>query len=256
MSTTPGSAFLYPVRVISGQLSRTVLAAVVLLGVPSCTSETPAEPPAETPTAGPATPTTAPTTPTTGAPSPGSLDEPATTSGPLSKRSFPTPRRLGDGWRYAVDPGNAEEGYAGNGTPTLERDPQEVRRLSVPFGCDRASAMPRPVHALEVDYVSGGRPVIAVRMKFSDATAAEAFFAGRSRNVRACIGRSGSPAIGPLVTTVTSPVAGAVLSDRTPASDPWSELAVLDRDTVVLLAVQGRDALSPAQTRRLVKAFR
>ncbi|MEO5710838.1 MAG: hypothetical protein ABIQ59_13570 [Nocardioidaceae bacterium] len=46
------------------------------------------------------------------------------------------------------------------------------------------------------------------------------------------------------------------MSDRTPKSDPWSELAVLDRDTVVLLAVQGRDALSPDQSRRLVEAFR
>ena len=80
------------------------------------------------------------------------MDEPATTSGPLSKRSFPTPRQLGAGWRYAVDPGSAEEGYAGNGTPALARNPQEVVQTAVPLGCARARPMPAPAHALEVDY--------------------------------------------------------------------------------------------------------
>ena len=33
---------------------------------------------------------------------------------------------LGAGWDYRVDPGSVEDGYAGNGTPAMSRDPQEV----------------------------------------------------------------------------------------------------------------------------------
>ena len=197
-----------------------------------------------------------PSTPGTGAPSPGSMDEPATTSGPLSKRSFPTPRRLGAGWRYAVDPGSAEEGYSGNGTPTLERSPQEIVQTAVPFGCDRPVELVAPTHALEVDYTVAGAKAIAVRGKFDDTRAARSFFAGRARNLRGCEGRTGSPAIGPLVMAVTEPARDALANDRTPRSDPWREVAVLDRDTVVLLAVQGADPLTTPQTRRLVTAFR
>ena len=197
-----------------------------------------------------------PSTTDTGAPSPGSMDEPATTSGPLSRRSFPTPRQLGAGWRYAVDPGSAEEGYSGNGTPTLERSPQELVQTAVPFGCDRPFELTAPTHALEVDYTVAGAKAIAVRGKFGDATEARSFFAGRARNLRGCEGRTGSPAIGPLVMAVTAPAREALANDRTPRSDPWRELAVLDRDTVVLLAVRGTDPLTTAQTRHLVTAFR
>lgn len=210
--------------------------------------------PASSATTGSASP--GPSTPGTGAPSPGSMDEPATTSGPLSKRSFPTPRRLGAGWRYAVDPGSAEEGYSGNGTPTLERSPQEIVQTAVPFGCDRPVELVVPSHALEVDYTVAGAKAIAVRGKFDDTRAARSFFAGRARNLRGCEGRTGSPAIGPLVMAVTEPARDALANDRTPRSDPWREVAVLDRDTVVLLAVQGADPLTTAQTRRLVAAFR
>jgi hypothetical protein len=249
--------------VIPGVLSRTALGVVVLLGASACSGEEPdarPSPAATTSTDQPtdrATPEPADTpTPTTDAPSPGSLDKPAETSGSLSQRSFPAPRRLGDGWRYAVDPGNAEEGYAGNGTPALARDPQEVLQTAVPFGCDRPYELQPPRHALEVDYTVRGAKAIAVRGKFADPASASAFFGDRARTLAGCRGRSGSPAIGPLVTVVDRLSATAVLSDRTPRSDPWSELAVLDRDTVVLLAVRGRDALSPTQSRRLVEAFR
>ena len=95
-----------------------------------------------------------------------------------------------------------------------------------------------------------------MRGKFADAATARSFFAGRARNLRGCEGRTASPAIGPLVMAVTAPARDALVSDRTPRSDPWRELAVLDRDTVVLLAAQGADPLTTAQTRRLVTAFR
>jgi hypothetical protein len=184
------------------------------------------------------------------------MKKPATSSGPLSKRSFPTPRQLGAGWRYAVDPGSAEEGYAGNGTPALARNPQEVVQTAVPLGCARATAMPTPTHALEVDYTLRGATVVAVRTRFTGPGQARRFFAARTANLEACAGRSGSAAIGPLVASLVTPARRAVASDRTPRSDPWRELAVLDGDTVAMLAVQGADPLSAGQTRRLVRLFR
>ncbi len=192
----------------------------------------------------------------TAAPAPGSMDRPAASSGPLTRRSFPTPARLGAGWRYAVDPGDAEEGYAGNGTPALARRPAEIVATAVPLGCERRIPMPSPRHALEVDYTLRGASVIAVQVAFADAAAAESFFAGRASNLRACAGRVGSPAIGRLVARLTTPAPGALLSDRTPDSDPWREVAVLAGDRVALLAAQGTRPLTGAQTRHLVSLFR
>lgn len=184
------------------------------------------------------------------------MDTPATTSGPLSQASFPTPRELGAGWTYTVDPGDAEEGYAGNGTPVVERSAAEIAQTAVPFGCERRSAMPPPVYALEVDYAFRGSKVIAVRGAFRDQAEARAFFVGRADNLRDCLGSSGSAAIGPLVGRLTEPASNALVSDRTPESDPWRELAVLDGSTVALLAVQGTDHLTESQTRRIVTLFR
>lgn len=186
-------------------------------------------------------------------PSPGSTAEPATTSGSLSKASFPTPKQLGAGWRYAVDPGSAEEGYSGNGTPALARDPGEIVATAVPFGCPRPAAMPAPRHALEVDYRRQGAKVVAVRGRFSDASVAAAFFRGRASNLRGCSGRRPSAAIGPLVSHLHQIGATGLVSDRTPRSDPWHEVAVLDGDTVALVAVHGARPLTSAQTRRLVR---
>lgn len=235
--------------------------ACVLLALTGCTASKPTAGPESSPGSTSATPSPATASPTSsatasGGPSPGSMSTPAKTSGPLSQRSFPTPRQLGAGWKYAVDPGDAEEGYAGNGSPVVERYTQEISDTAVPFGCDRVREMPPPRYALEVDYTYRGRKAIAVRGKFRDAATAATFFDGRSANLRACLGRSGSAAIGPLVTSLTRPAQQAIASARTPKSDPWRELAVLDGDTVVLLAVQGTRELTDSQTRRLVTLFR
>lgn len=155
-----------------------------------------------------------------------------------------------------MDPGDAEEGYAGNGTPALARNPREIVQTAVPFGCARTAAMPMPAHALEVDYTLRGAKVIAVRGTFAGASEASAFFSARSSNLRACAGRSGSPAIGPLVAAITRPGTEALASSRTPASDPWREVSALDGDSVVLVAVQGPHPLTGPQTRRLVTLFR
>lgn len=52
---------------------------------------------------------------------------------------------------------------------------------------------------------------------------------------------------------------GVLLSDRTPQSDPWTELAVLDDDQVVLVAARtglGRPPMTPSGARRLAALFR
>jgi hypothetical protein len=193
---------------------------------------------------------------TPGVPTPGSLDRPATSSGPLSKRSFPTPKQLGAGWRYAVDPGDAEEGYAGNGTPSLARSPQEIVQTAVPFGCARHAPMPAPTHALEVDYTFHGAKVIAVRSSFASPARSREFFTGRAHNLEDCAGHSSGAAIGTLVSHLTRPARDALANDRTPTSDPWREVAVLDDDVVALVAVQGDNALTSAETRRLVRLLR
>ena len=242
-------------------VATTTAALVVVAG---CSDASAGSSAAETPRSATVATSAAPTarsepasrTSTPGVPEPGSMERPATSSGPLSRRSFPTPRQLGAGWRYAVDPGSAEEGYAGNGTPALARNPQEVVQTAVPLGCARGSAMPTPTHALELDYTLRGATVVAVRGRFTGPAQARTFFAARSANLAACAGRSGSAAIGPLVADLRRPGRDAVASDRTPRSDPWRELAVLDGDTVALLAVQGRDPLPAGQTRRLVRLFR
>jgi hypothetical protein len=187
------------------------------------------------------------------------MDRPATSSGPLSQDDFPRPRALGPGWAYSVDLGDAEEGYAGNGTPALARDPGEVVRLAVPLGCARPSVMPLPDHALEVDYTVGGTKVVAIRGEFEDVGTAERFFEARSANVRRCLGRSGGQALGPLVSTAEQVAHGVLLSDRTPESAPWTELALLDGDQVVLVAAQSRPGTPPmtgAGVDRLAEVFR
>jgi hypothetical protein len=252
-------------RATAGRAAATAAVVGVLVATSGCSGDAPTADPkssdastraaAQSPTAAPSTARPSQGT-TAGVPSPGSMDEPATSSGPLSKASFPKPRELGRGWTYTVDPGDAEEGYAGNGTPALARSPREIVQTAVPFGCSRRAAMPAPEHALEVDYAYRGDKAIAIRGQFADAATARSFFTGRAANLRSCLGRSGSAAIGPLVTGLTAPDSDSLASDRTPRSDPWRELSVLDGDSVVLLAVQGHDPFDTASTRRLVRTFR
>lgn len=55
---------------------------------------------------------------------------------------------------------------------------------------------------------------------------------------------------------LTRPAPDALTSSRTPGSDPWQELAVLDGASVVLLAAQGPRPFDAATTRRLVRLLR
>lgn len=194
----------------------------------------------------------------TDAPAPGTMETPGSRSGRLSRRDFPSPARLGAGWDYVVDKGDAEEGYVGNGTPALARNPDEIVQTAVPFGCARRSPMPRPDHALEVDYTASGTRVIAIRSQFTDAVTARTFFLHRRANLDACRGRGGG-AVGPLVTDVRRYGDSVLLNGRTQQSDPWMELAVLDGDSVVLVAAQNRANAPPLDAgtaRRLARTFR
>lgn len=187
------------------------------------------------------------------------LETPGTSSGPLTRRDFPTPRELGPGWSYRVDMGDAEEGYTGNRTPVLERDPAEVAMLAVPFGCARPVDLPVPAHALEVDYTAGDVSVVAVRASFGDARTASRFFGTRTRLLRGCEDTVVSEAEGVLVDEVRRPSATALLNDRTPESDPWAELVVHDGDQVVLVAIRTRldsPPITPDAVNDLAEAFR
>lgn len=149
-----------------------------------------------------------------------------------------------------MDPGDAEEGYLGNGTPALARDPDEVVLTAVPLGCDRKAPLPTPEHVLEVDYSFHDTSVIALRMRFEDDGAARTFYDNRRENLRVCRGRSGGQAVGVLVGKLQELRRDALLSDRTPDSDPWTELAVLDGSDVVLMAAQSRPGRPPLTTDR------
>jgi len=189
----------------------------------------------------------------------GELETPDTRSGPLTRRDFPRPRELGPGWSYRVDMGDAEEGYTGNSTPVLERDPTEVAMLAVPFGCPRPVDVPVPEHALEVDYTAGGVSVIAVRASFGDPRTASRFFGTRARLLRGCERTVTSEAEGMLVNQVRRLSSTALLNDRTPDSAPWAELAVHDGDQVVLVAAQtrlGSPPMTPDAVADLSQAFR
>jgi hypothetical protein len=210
---------------------------------------------AEDPTS--AAPASASATAVSPAPSPrAKISTPPSTAGSLSIRSFPRPAELGDDWSYAVDPGDVEEGYAGNGTPALAREPGEVLRTVLPFGCARGPRLDAPRKVLEVDYRSPYGKVVALRLRFADPTAASAFFAARTTGLRRCLDRSPSPAIGPLVRRLTLLDERTVSSDRTPASDPWTELAGTAGSLVTLVAIQGpTDRIDDREARRLAGVF-
>ena len=242
---------------------RLVAATTLLVLLAGCSGGDDGPAAAGTPTGSPAPdplPSTSssakPTPSRTAAPKPGSMATPDTSAGPLDRGSFPRPRDLGKGWAYDIDAGDAEEGYVGNGTPALARDPREVSLAAVPMGCPRGR-IPVPEAALEVDYLLGSTTVIALRAAFASADQASAFFDSRTRAIRRCVGRSGGRAIGDLVGRADLRD-GVLVSDRTPDSDPWTELAALDGDQVVLVAAHarlGEPPLTSRQIRRMTTAF-
>jgi hypothetical protein len=198
---------------------------------PSSSSPAPTPTPSATPTALPSFDRTA---------------TPATTSGSLKRASLPLARVLGSGWKARVDGGSVEDGYTGNGTPSVARDPEDTVIAVRPIGCAEesvyAEALPVPRFALEVDYRHRtGANGVGLALEFADAQAASEFFEVYTRSLALC--RSGGSGA-TRVTVQASPGADAV---ATVTVDPleqttWRELAERSGRVVRLLAVEGTRA--------------
>jgi hypothetical protein len=175
---------------------------------------------------------------------------PAATSGSLKRASLPRAAVLGAGWRSRVDLGSTEDGYTGNGTPSVARDPNDTVVALRPIGCAEESVyavpLPLPRHALEVDYRHGptGANGVGLALEFAGDADARRFFDIYTRSLALC--RSG---VGDTtrVTVLAAPGADAV---ATVTADPverttWRELVERSGRVVRLLAVEG--ARTPAR---------
>ena len=164
-----------------------------------------------------------------------------------------SPKAAGRTSSTAVTPRRATSATARPRWPAA----REIVQTAVPFGCPRRwpGRLARSTR-LEVDYAAWHRRDRDPQ-PFADAATARAFFAGRRDNLHACVGRGGG-AVGPLVTDVQPVGPGAPVNGRTQRSTPWMELAVLDGDSVVLLAPRASRsaAARPATAPRLAAAFR
>jgi hypothetical protein len=185
------------------------------------------------------------------------MSRPAKRAGPLTGRDMPRPSVLGQGWRFRVDNGSSEDGYAGNGTPTVQRDPREVAGLAVPLGCVDRGRLPRPRWALETDYAHAttGTIGLVVRLRFATAGDATTFMVRRDAALAACAAQTAS--VGPNSTGLVQQLrlsAGLTVSTRTEAGDlrdgsAWTEIAEVGSPgtDVTLVAV---DALQSAPVAR------
>ena len=185
------------------------------------------------------------------------MSPPAERSGPLSSQDMPQPSALGHGWEFRVDDGGQEEGYAGNGTPTLRRDPSEVADLAVPLGCVDRGHLPRPRWALESDYAHArtGTIGLVIRLRFASASSATAFMRQRDAALAACAAQTSS--VGPNSTGLVQrlrTVVGVTVSTRTEAGDlhdgsAWTEIAAIGSPAsdVTLLAVNATQSAPVAR---------
>jgi hypothetical protein len=172
---------------------------------------------------------------------------PAERSGPLRGHDMPRPAALGHGWVFRVDAGSQEDGYAGNGTPTVARDPGEVAGLAVPLGCVDRGHLPRPRWALETDYAHAATGTIGlvVRLRFATVSGATAFMKQRDAALAACAAQTSR--VGPNSTGLVQhlrTLAGLTVSTRTESGDlhdgsAWTEIAAVGSPAsdVTMLAV-------------------
>ena len=169
---------------------------------------------------------------------------PATTSGSLKRASLPRAAVFGAGWTSRVDIGSTEDGYTGNGTPSVARDPQDTVIALRPIGCAEESVyaepLPVPRNALEVDYRHRptGSNGVGLALEFADAAAAGDFFDVYTRSLALCRSGAGGTT---RISVQTAPGADAV---ATVTVDPverttWRELAERSGRVVRLLAVEG-----------------
>lgn len=208
---------------------------------PSASSSSAAPSPSET------APSASPTEPSSSA-SPSGFDRtatPATSAGPLSGAALPDPEVLGIGWVARIDPGSAEDGYTGNGTPVVERDPADLAQALLPIGCADASVydarLPIAAHALEVDYAHRGSGAhgVALALDFGSAQTAQRFVAAYTGALRRCTAGPG----GSMVVTVAAAPAGSFASVQQDSAfgTTWRELVTRTGTVVRMVAVEGAD---------------
>jgi hypothetical protein len=189
---------------------------------------------------------------------------PATRSGPLTGQDMPRPAVLGKGWRFRVDDGDQEDGYAGNGTPTVQRDPGEVAGLAVPLGCQDRGHLPRPRWALESDYAHASTATIglAIRLRFRTAGDAKAFLNRRAAALAACAAQTAKD--GPNSTGLVQELrisTGLTVSTRTEAGDlhdgsAWTEIAWAGPPSTDVTLVAVNAAQSVPVARRAIAGIR
>ena len=200
--------------------------------------------PSPSPTPSSASPTPLPSSPT---PSATPLDRTATpgrTSGTLGPTSMPLAAALGPRWTSRVDPGSAEDGYTGNGTSVVARDPRDVADALLPLGCASeavyATPMPVPKHALEADYAykPTGAHAIGLVLEYADSATAARMVRLYTAALRRCRAGAGGTMV---VTVERSPGAGLFASRQvdTVARETWRELVAPAGRVVRLIAVEG-----------------
>jgi hypothetical protein len=188
------------------------------------------------------------------------MSPPAVRSGPLRGKDMPRPAALGHGWHFRVDSGSQEDGYVGNGTPTVQRDPNEVAGLAVPLGCVDRGHLPLPRWALESDYAhpSSGTIGLVIRLRFATVGNATAFMKRRDLALAACAAQTSR--LGPNSTGLVQQlhtVAGLTVSTRTESGDlhdgsAWTEIAAVGSPAsdVTMLALNA--AQSAPVTKRAI----
>jgi hypothetical protein len=157
---------------------------------------------------------------------------------------MPLAAALGPRWTSRVDPGNAEDGYTGNGTSVVARDPHDVADALLPLGCASesvyATPMPVPKHALEADYAykPTGAHAIGLVLEYADAASASRMVRLYTDALRRCRAGAGGTMV---VRVERSPGAGLFASTQvdTVAHETWRELVAPAGRVVRLIAVQG-----------------
>ena len=147
---------------------------------------------------------------------------------------------MGPHWSYRVDPGSSEDGYRGNGTPAMARDPQEVVGALTPLGC-RPVILPTPKSALEVTYGHrDGTPAVGLLLEFESSDVAADFFDRRSAALRDCVDWKRATAEIDVLRDETDSFV-SVRDEQVGGTPVWTEGVKRSETRVMFVAVAGAD---------------
>lgn len=236
--STAGYAVLAGVLLLTGCTAGSP-STVETAGAPSVRASAPVESLLEGTTSASADPSREPAEgePATLPPAPTAV--PATASGTLTPDVLPAAGDLGPGWRTRVEGGDEEEGV-GNGTAYQARDPREIVETTIPMGCARRSSSPVPRDVLQATYrhAGTGAYAVALRMRFSDATAAQRFAEIRGRDLEACRIQPDDPysgAAAPVLVVSTGRDQQVARYEVVGESQTWlSALRIVDTDVLTV----------------------